>query len=116
MLQVDAMILLGIVNRGSPRLAINELARKLLWFYMRHRITTSVEWAPREKNAFADDISKMLIPEDYMLSRGLFGMLDRRWGPHTADLFASTANNMCTKFFSLHWCMGSSGINAFGHA
>ena len=69
-LQVDAINLMGIVNRGSPRLAINELARELFWFCMRHRITTSMEWVPREENAFADDISKILIPEDYMLSRG----------------------------------------------
>ena len=114
-LQVDAMNLLGIVNRGSTRLAINELAWELFWSCLRHKITTSVEWVPREENAYADDISKMLIPEDYMLSRSVFGMLDRRWGPHTVDLFASNANNMCAKFFSLHWCRGSSGINAFGH-
>jgi hypothetical protein len=114
-LHVDAMNLLGIANRGSPRLAINELARELLRFCLRHKITTSVEWVPREENAFADDISRMLIPEDYMLSRDFFGLLGCKWGPHTVDLLASNANNPCTKFFSLHWCRGSSGINAFGH-
>ena len=103
------------MNKGSPRLAINELARGLFWFCLRHRITTSVEWVPRKENAFTDDISKMLIPEDYMLSRGFFGLLNRTWGPHTVDLFASNSNNMCAKLFSLHWCRGSSGINAFGH-
>ena len=75
-LQVDAHNLLGIVNRGSPKLNINELARELFWFCLRHLITTSVEWVPREENAFADDISKMLIPEDSMLSKRFFGLLD----------------------------------------
>ncbi len=112
--QVDAQNLLGIVNRGSPRLPINDLARELFWFCLRHRITISVEWVPREENAFADEISKMLIPEDWMLSRSWFQFLDYRWGPHTVDLFASNANNQCARFFSLHWCRGSSGINAFG--
>ena len=69
-LQVDAMNLMGIVNIGSPMLAINELSRELLWFCLRHKITTSVELVPREENAFADVISNILIPEDYMLSRG----------------------------------------------
>ena len=78
-LQVDAQNLLGIVNRGSPKLIINELARELFWFCLRHRITTSVEWVPREENAFADDISKMLIPEDWMLSRRFFDLLEERW-------------------------------------
>ena len=58
------MNLLGIVTSGSPRLRLNELAREVFWFCPKHRITTSVEWVPREQNAFADDISKMLIPED----------------------------------------------------
>ena len=28
----DAQNLLGVVNRGSPRLILNELARELFWF------------------------------------------------------------------------------------
>ena len=68
-LQMDAQNLLGIVNRGSSKLPINELARALFWFCLRHRITISVEWVPREGNAFADAIYKMLIPEVWMLSR-----------------------------------------------
>jgi hypothetical protein len=48
---------------------------------------------PREENAFADDISKILIPEDSMLSKEFFILLDGRWGPHTVGLFSSNANN-----------------------
>jgi len=55
-LQGDAQNLLGIVNRGIPRLIINVLARAMFWFCLRHRITTFVEWVPREENAFADYI------------------------------------------------------------
>jgi hypothetical protein len=31
-LQVDAINLLGVVNRGSPKLSLNALARELFWF------------------------------------------------------------------------------------
>jgi len=113
-LQMDAQNLLGIVNRGSPKLIINELARELFWFCLRHRITTNVEVVPREENAFADGISKMLIPKDSMMSERFFGLLNERWGPHTVDLFSSGANNECARFYALHWCMGAAGINAFG--
>ena len=41
-LQVDAANLLEIVNRGSPKLIINELERELFWFCLRHKITVSV--------------------------------------------------------------------------
>ncbi len=32
---------------------------------------------------------------------------------HLADLFASNVNNQCERFYSLHWCRGSAGVNAF---
>jgi len=69
---------LGIVNRGSPKIIINELARELFLFCIRHHATTSVEWVPREENVFADEFSKLLIPEDSMLSKRFFGPLDGR--------------------------------------
>ena len=86
-LQVNAADLLGIVNRGSPKLIINELAREIFWFCLRHGISVTMEWVLREENAFADDISKMLIPEDFMLSNEFFLLLGERWGSHTVDLF-----------------------------
>ena len=101
------------MNRGSPKPIINELARELFWFRLRHRITT-YEWVPREENALADDISKMLIPEDSTLSKKFFGLLNGRWGPHTVNLFSSGANNHCARFYALHSCRGDAGINAFG--
>ena len=42
-IQIDAMNLLGIVNKGSPKLALNTLARELFWFCLSHKIVLSVE-------------------------------------------------------------------------
>ena len=91
--QVDAQNLLGVVNRGSPRLNLNELARKLFWFCLEQRIVIQVEWVPREENTLADELSKLIIPDDWMIRREVFGQLEQRWGRHAADLFASNANN-----------------------
>jgi hypothetical protein len=111
--QVDAQNLLGIVNRGSPRLNINELARELFWLCVEQEITIKVEWVPREENSLADELSKLLIPSDWMVGRAIFGRLEERWGSHTVDLFASSENNQCDRFYSLHWCRGSAGCDAF---
>ena len=70
--KVDAQNLLGIVNRGSPRLKLNALARELFGFGLEHRIALSVEWVPREENTLPDELSKLLIPDDAMLSRAFF--------------------------------------------
>jgi hypothetical protein len=63
-MQVDAQNLLGIINRGSCKFAINKLARDLFWFGFVNGMTLSVEWVPWEEKAFADNLSKLLIPDD----------------------------------------------------
>ena len=70
---MDAQNLLGIVNHGSPWLKLNALSREIFWFGLEHRITLSVEWVPSEGNTLADEISKLLIPDDRKLSRKYFG-------------------------------------------
>ncbi len=100
--QADARNLLGIVNRGSPRLNTNERARDLFWLCVEREITIKMEWVPREENALADELSKLLIPSDWMVGRATFGRLEERWESHTVDLFASNENNLCDWFYSLH--------------
>ncbi len=108
--QVDAHNLLGIVIRGSPWFKVNALAREPFWFGLEHRITLSVEWIPRDENTLANELSKQLIPDDFSLSRKYFRQLEDRVGPHSIDLFSSNENNLCDRFYSLHWCMGSGGV------
>ena len=113
--QVDAKNLLGIVNRGSPRLKLNALARELFWLRLEHRITLAVEWVPREQNTLTDELSKLHISEDYSLSMTVFLQLEDRWGCHSGDLFAANTNNLFGRFYSLHWCRGTGGVNAFAY-
>jgi hypothetical protein len=108
------MNLLGIVNRGSSKLPLNTLARELFWFCLKFNIRLIIEWVPREENTMADEISKWLIPDDSSISRDYFNMLDHRWGPHTCDLFSSNNNNLCSKFYSIHWCRDMSGVDCSG--
>ena len=39
-------------------------------------------------------------------------MLDRKWGPHSVDRFASHFNNKCMRFNSRRWVPGTEAINA----
>ena len=112
--QYDAMKLLGIGYRGSPKVALKTLARELFWLCLSHKLIILVEWVPREINAFADEISKWLIPDDYSISRPYFIMMDRKWGPHTFDRFSANENNYCSKFYSIHWCRGTSDVSICG--
>ncbi len=113
-LQTNAINLHGIINRGSPKLSLDVLARFFL-FCLDCKITIAIEWVPaREENVLAHDISKWLIPDDSSLSRQFFDMLNHRWGPHTCDLFSSNDNNRCFKFDSVHWCRGKPSVICLG--
>ena len=68
---------------------------------------------PREENVRADELSKLLIPSDWMVGRVALRLLEEQWGSHTVDLFASRENNQCERFYSLLWCRGSAGCDAF---
>ncbi len=65
-LYVDVENLLGIVNRGSAKLHINVVARELFKLCVERDITLSVELVPRELNSLADELSKFLIPSDWI--------------------------------------------------
>ena len=43
----------------------------------------------------------------------MFESLDKLWGPHTCDRFASKYNRKCDIFNSKYWCKESSGVDAF---
>jgi hypothetical protein len=72
--------MLGVLNRGSLRLKLNEQARELFWFSLERRVDITVEWVPREKNSLADELSKLVIPDDKMLQKSLFRQMEQRWG------------------------------------
>jgi hypothetical protein len=113
--QTDCQNLVPISQRGSRSLNLNVVSKQLFWFCLENRITLHVHWVPREQNQEADDVSKLLDGSDWRLHPGIFDSLNRRWGPHTVDLFASSKNAHCERFFSRFWCPGTSGVDAFSH-
>jgi hypothetical protein len=102
--QVYAKNILEIVNHGTPRLKYKLLAGDMLLFGVEHRIALNVELVPREENVLTDELSKLIIPDDSMMSRAVFHHLEERFGLHTVRIFASGSNNRCEKFYSLHRC------------
>ena len=52
-------------------------------------VKLEAEWLPRELNEGADVLSKEVDREDYRLNQKVFSAVDKLWGPHTIDCFAS---------------------------
>ncbi len=100
---------------GSKKIYLNDIAKQLFWFCLEHRIVLHINWVPRELNQLANDASKLLDSSDWQLHPEMFAFLDGRWGPHSVDLFASSKNAHCARYFSRYWCLGSQGVDAFSH-
>jgi hypothetical protein len=81
--------------------------------YVEYDISISSQWIPRESNKEADSLSRMNDCDDWGIQTWVFMLLDKEWGPHTFDRFATNYNRKCDSFNSKCWCSGTSGIDAF---
>ena len=102
-----------IVNSGSKTPALQELAMDIHRSCLLNAINIDMQWIPRDLNSVADDISKFVDYDDYMINDTVFNALDDLWGPHTCDRFACSYNAKIQCFNSRFYQPGSSGVNAF---
>lgn len=78
---------------------------------------TSVDyWLSTTENAAADRLSRDSDSGDWMLNGSAFSDLDRRWGPHTVDRFATEANKHLPRFNSAWAQPSTEGVDAFAQS
>ena len=105
-----------IVEVGSMKMKLHLLAYKIFSHCLEHNIDFYIDWIPRTMNTQADFISKIRDCDDWQISWELFQELDKLWGPHTLDCFASFYNAKTSRFFSRFWNPGCAGVDAFYHS
>jgi hypothetical protein len=110
-------------NRGSQlrdsihegRLHLHDLIVDICEICALHDIDIHFKWIPRELNVPADDVSKTVDDSAYMLDPRVFAAVERKWGSHSIDLFASAEQHQTPAFFSRWHSPGSSGVDALSH-
>lgn len=100
-------------NGGGPKPDLAQLVKEIWAQCVRIGVDASAEWVSRSKNEYADTLSKYRDRADWMLNRSLFSALDRRWGPHTVDRFASAHNAQCLRFNSRYHDPHAEATDAF---
>ena len=70
-------------------------------------------WLPSEENTVADDLSRLADRGDWRLRRSIFLALDRDWGPHTVDRFATALNRQLPRYNSAWADPQTAGVDAF---
>lgn len=109
----DSMNARRIVETGSRKSYLQEWALRIFWWCRRRDVRLRLSWVPREWNEVADFFSKFNDGSDWKLHPAWFRALDKKWGPHTVDRFASDRNTHLSRFNSLFRCPGSEAVNAF---
>ncbi len=102
-----------IVSVGSTNPSLHELSIDIYNACLEYDVSIEAEWLPRDSNQRADELSRIIDPDDWSLNRDVFVMLDRQFGPHTIDRFASYYNSQLPRFNSRFWNPGCEAADAF---
>ena len=103
----------SVLEIGSRKTDLQSIAIDVFDFCKRENMTIGTQWIPREMNQEADYLSKCSNNDDWSIQNWVFVMLDKKWGPHTVDRFASLVTAKCIRFNSKWWVPKTEGINAF---
>ena len=85
---------------GSNKADLQEQTLAIFLISLTHCIHIEPEWIPRKENEVADYLSQIVDYDDWSLDHNTFMELDRAWGPHTIDRFATFYNTQLPCFNS----------------
>ena len=101
-----------IVNKGGPSQELTEIS--IAVWHLCHQLNVHLQVAHIKglENQVADRLSRVMDNYNWQLHPGLFGLIDRLFGPHTVDRFASVVNTQLPRFNSRFWEPHTEGIDA----
>jgi len=112
-LMMDSMVGVHVVNNGTSRSeAMMQELRTLHALCEREKVELRASWLPSSVNYLADKLSRHRDSTDWSLSDRAFRRLERAHGPHTVDLFASSENRKCGRYYSATANPGTEGVDA----
>ncbi|XP_063416210.1 uncharacterized protein LOC134697851 [Mytilus trossulus] len=114
-LYTDNQNVVQIVKKGSMKVELLDIALSLFHICLSHNIFLDVEWIPRDKNTYADYLSKIFDYDDWGVSYQIFICFDKLWGPFTCDRFADSKNKKVDYFNSRYYSPDTSGVDAFAY-
>lgn len=112
-LRTDSRVATEVINSGSSRSpALMRELRRLHAVTTALGVTLRAEYLPSALNLWADRLSRTRDSTDWALARPAFERLERLYGPHTVDLFATAENAQCGRFYSKFPAPGGAGVDA----
>jgi len=103
-------ILTNLTSRAPAMMA--EL-RKLWWLVDTNDITIRARYIRSAANVWADKLSRDRTGQgDWTLRRDVFAQLDKEWGPHTMDRFATANDKLVDRYNARAMGPGCLGVDA----
>eukprot|EP01094_Clydonella_sp_ATCC50884_P024628 TRINITY_DN6238_c1_g1_i1.p1 TRINITY_DN6238_c1_g1~~TRINITY_DN6238_c1_g1_i1.p1 ORF type:complete len:647 (-),score=118.45 TRINITY_DN6238_c1_g1_i1:15-1955(-) len=108
LVRADNVAAVAYVNKLTGKSAAMAEEARALW-----RLVTEQEaqiravYLPGAQNTEADYLSRLSERHEWEVDEAAFEALDKRWGPHTCDRFATAQNTKCPRYNSRQ------GVDAF---
>ena len=77
---------------------------------MSNSVSFQAQWIPRGDNELADYLSRIVVPDDWILHPDLFKLITFKWGPFDVDRMACSYNTHLPRFNSTFWCPGTEAV------
>ena len=112
LLHEDNQAVVSILTHLTSRSPAMMCELRKLWFLLdSHDIRIRPQYIRSAANVWADRLSRETDEDDWQLNPRLFRSLDRSWGPHTIDRFASSVNKQLPRFNSRWLQPGCEAVN-----
>lgn len=101
--RTDNQCSMSYINRmGGREPHLSRITEQVHNACLARRIYLTAEYLPGLKNGEADKLSRIESNwAESHLARPLYRLVDRTWGPHSMDAFASATNHQCPRYVSL---------------
>lgn len=101
-----------INHLGGPCKNLSQLAREIWLTAHKKGLTLTAKYLQGSLNTKADRLSRLSTHYEWELNHNLFKYLERLWGPHTIDRFATGLNTQLPTYNSRFADPDSHGIDA----
>ena len=101
-----------IKNMGGPLPHLSDLAETIWHYAFQQQTYLHISHLAGRLNSRSDGLSRVSLMYEWMLDPGLFRYIDKLFGPHTIDRFASMTTTQLPVYNSRYMDPLSSGVDA----
>ena len=113
LLHSDSVTVCAMINfQGGAVRTLDILARNIWELAIRNNITIQAKHLAGKLNREADRLSRLPAQYKWHMHPKLFSYIDRIFGPHSIDRFASILTRQLPRYNSLYWDPETEGVDA----